>query len=133
MPINNPFSSPDAPIGRIRIFNIEAPPTLPNQAAELLLTLPPVGMVYRVESSTPTRFRLYRSQADLDEDYGRGLSIEPRAGGPVLLEVVTSPTRLSLNLSPVIWINNEAETYYALLTNRTLITTSMALTLEYIG
>lgn len=133
MPINNPFSASENTIGRIRSTTVDSPPTLPNQAAELTLTLTTVGMIYRIETSTPARFRLYRSQADLEDDYGRGLSVEPRAGGPLLLELVTSADRLRLNLSPVIWINNDDEIYYALLTNRIPITTAIGLTLEYIG
>lgn len=75
--------------------------TLTATAAKGALSLPGTFEVFRIGTTAPGRFRLYRDEASRDADALRPLTQDPAPGTGVILETLHVEAALLLTLAPI--------------------------------
>jgi hypothetical protein len=133
MPINNPVALGNTGLGLKRESKVKTLAAAPRQNIPVQWEMETIALVYQVETTAPTRVRLYRSEAAMSADADRRLNVEPTPGEGLLLEVVTTPNRLTIDLSPVVWTVIEGEVYHGLITNQGLESVDLEVSLHFIG
>jgi hypothetical protein len=133
MPINNPVALGNTGLGLKRVSRVEKLAVPPRDPVTVQWEMEIIALVYQVETSAPARVRLYNSEAARNADTDRRVNVEPLPGQGLLLEVVTTPNRLTLDLSPVVWTVAEDEVYYGLITHQESAAIDVEVSLHFIG
>jgi hypothetical protein len=133
MPINNPVALGNTGLGLLRESRVNELAAAPRQNIPVQWQIEAVALVHQVETIAPTRVRLYRSESAMNADADRRVNVEPLPGAGLLLEVVTTSNRLTIDLSPVVWVVTEEEVFYGLITNMGLVSADLEVSLHFIG
>jgi hypothetical protein len=133
MPIHNPVALGNTGLGLKRESKVKTLAAPPRQNIPVQWEMEAIALVYQVETTAPARVRLYRSEAAMSADADRRVNVEPAPGEGLLLEVVTTPDKLTIDLSPIVWVVTEDEVYHGLITHQELGAIDVEVSLHFIG
>jgi len=95
----------------------------------------PGWRVIRLSTNRPARIRLYPTIAKRDADLGRGIGVAPKPNSGRLLEVVTFPGGLSLDMNPTVDLasmDKADPTFFSSVTNLDSVTGPVVTTYTYV-
>ena len=98
-------------------------------------TAPKSHNVLRLVTNYECRVRVYLSSAQRDADIGRSSNIDPSGNHGLVFEIITTPTMLTIDLSPIASSSNPTggTTFYITINNTALTTRSLTATMTLLS